>query len=267
MPSPFPGMDPYLEHPELWAGVHHWLITLLAETLVPQVRPKYRVAVEVRMLQSAGDSTVLVGIPDGAVRQVMRPSSAPADGPVQVAVAEPPDAPVPVTLPMPEVVKQGYLEIREVATGAVVTAIEVLSPVNKRPGEGRRAYEAKRLQVLGSGTHLVEIDLLRAGQPLPILQGDVQSDYRLLISRSDRRPQADLYPFNVSQVPPRVALPLAPGDGEPRVDLKQILDQVYDRGGYDLVLDYGQPCIPPLSPEGERWAQQWLAAQFADAAD
>jgi hypothetical protein len=27
MPSPFPGMDPYLEAPELWPDVHHRLIS------------------------------------------------------------------------------------------------------------------------------------------------------------------------------------------------------------------------------------------------
>ncbi|NJN21416.1 MAG: DUF4058 family protein [Leptolyngbya sp. RL_3_1] len=259
MPSPFPGMDPYLEHPELWAGVHHWLITMMAEELVPQLRPKYRVAIEVRMMQSVGDSAVLVGIPDVAVRQV---TSAAQNQPVAVAV--PPTTPLSVTVPMPEVVKQGYLEIREVATGAVVTAIEVLSPVNKRGGEGRRAYEAKRLQVLGSGTHLVEIDLLRAGSELPLLQGNVQSHYRVLVSRSDRRPQADLYAFNLQQPLPQLPLPLAPGDAEPILSLKTLLDRVYDRGGYDLVVDYGQSPPPPEFTEAERI---WLAAQLASATE
>ncbi|MEQ8961940.1 MAG: DUF4058 family protein, partial [Coleofasciculus sp. C2-GNP5-27] len=35
MPSPFPGMNPYLENPELWPEVHHWLITAIAESLNP----------------------------------------------------------------------------------------------------------------------------------------------------------------------------------------------------------------------------------------
>ena len=254
MLSPFPGMDPYLEHPELWAGVHHWLITLLAEELVPHLRPKYRVAVAVRMVQTAGDSAVLVGIPDVAVRTAPNADGQPLRSPT---LTEPAATPVAVTLPMPEVVRQGYLEIREVATGAVVTAIEVLSPVNKRAGEGRRAYEAKRLQVLGSGTHLVEIDLLRAGSTLPILQGDVTSDYRILISRRDRRPQADLYAFNLSQSVPPWSVPLASGDPEPVVDLKCLLDRLYDRGGYDLVIDYRQSPPPPELSAGDR---QWLSS-------
>ncbi|HBL10818.1 MAG TPA: hypothetical protein DD379_05330, partial [Cyanobacteria bacterium UBA11162] len=68
MPSPFPGMNPYLEHPELWAGVHHWLIIAMAELLVPQLRPKYRVAVEVRIYESIGDKSLLVGIPDLTIK-------------------------------------------------------------------------------------------------------------------------------------------------------------------------------------------------------
>ncbi|MCK4452049.1 MAG: DUF4058 family protein [Anaerolineae bacterium] len=29
MPSPFPGMDPYLEYPVRWPDVHHSLITYI----------------------------------------------------------------------------------------------------------------------------------------------------------------------------------------------------------------------------------------------
>lgn len=143
MPSPFPGMNPYLEHPALWAGIHHWLIITIAENLVPQLRPKYRVAVEVRMYESSGES-LLVGIPDVAIQRSQSVTNQTAPN---VAVAEPSTQPLTVTVPMPETVKQGYLEIREVATCEVVTAIELLSPVNKRSGEGRKIYETKRLRV------------------------------------------------------------------------------------------------------------------------
>lgn len=67
MPSPFPGMDPYLEHPDLWPGVHHFLITAIAQLLSPQLRPKYVVSVEVRMYESNDEQSLLVGIPDVSV--------------------------------------------------------------------------------------------------------------------------------------------------------------------------------------------------------
>jgi hypothetical protein len=53
MPSPFPGMDPYLEHPRSWPNFHHRLITAIAIHLGPQLRPKYRVVVEEAMYQTA----------------------------------------------------------------------------------------------------------------------------------------------------------------------------------------------------------------------
>lgn len=125
MPSPFPGMDPYLEHPELWPGVHTRLIVAIADLLVPQLRPKYRVAVEVRMYETSGEKSLLVGIPDVTVQ---RPFRATNPGGLNVAVSSPPTQPLLVAVPMPETVKEGYLEVREVGTGEVVTAIEVLSP-------------------------------------------------------------------------------------------------------------------------------------------
>jgi hypothetical protein len=115
----------------------------------------------------------------------------------------------------------------------VITVIEILSPKNKRPGEGRQAYERKRNQVLASLTHLVEIDLLRGGQLLPILNA-TPSDYRILISHSDRRPSAQLYAFSVRQQIPQFLMPLAPGDEEPLLNLQHLLNHVYKRGRYHL---------------------------------
>lgn len=82
MPSPFPGMNPYLEHPELWAEVHHWIITLIAESLVPKVRPKYRVAVEKRIYQTIDRKSLLIGIPDVSVARSLSSTT-----PTAVAVA------------------------------------------------------------------------------------------------------------------------------------------------------------------------------------
>ena len=92
---------------------------------------------------------------------------------------------------MAEEVQERHLEIREVATGAVITTVEILSPKNKRTGKGRQAYLRKRHQILASLTHFVEIDLLRGGEPMLISEA-VSTDYRILISRSELRPQAEL---------------------------------------------------------------------------
>lgn len=255
MPSPFPGMDPYLEHPDLWPGVHLLLIAALTQSLAPQLRPKYRVAVEVRMYEASGENSLLVGIPDVAVQRSL---SAKNKDELNVAVASPPSQPVTVTVPMPETLKEGYLEVRDVATGEVVTAIEILSPTNKRSKEGRKAYERKRQRVLGSLTHLVEIDLLRAGKPMPILSHTTQGDYRILVSRSDRRPTADLYAFNLQDAIPSFPLPLQKGDTEPLVDLQALVGGLYDRAGYDLVLDYSREPVPLLKESDAAWSDTLL---------
>jgi hypothetical protein len=115
-------MNPYLENPDLWAEVHHGLIALMAYSLVPQLRPKYRVAIEKRVYQTSGEETVLVGVPDVSVRRSTDDSNEPVAS--TVAVALPPVRPVTVTIPMPEEEKEGYLEVREVGTGEVATTMK-----------------------------------------------------------------------------------------------------------------------------------------------
>jgi predicted nuclease of restriction endonuclease-like (RecB) superfamily len=134
-------------------------------------------------------------------------------------------------------VKEGYLEIREVATGRVVTAIEILSPTNKRAGYGRNTDEAKRQKLLASQSHLIEIDLLRSGKPMELLNTPTKTDYRILVSRSEERPQARLHGFNRSQPIPPIVVPLEPGDAEPILDLQAILNEIYDQAGFDLTLE------------------------------
>jgi hypothetical protein len=257
MPSPFPGMNPYLEGPEFWSGFHHLLIAALLELLAPQLQPKYIVAIERRIYEVIGENPLLVGIPDVMVQH---PTNA-TNSITNVAVLSPPAQPLTVTVPIPETIRQGYLEIRKVGNNQVVTAIEILSPVNKRPGKGRETYEAKRQNVLTSATHLVEIDLLRHWEPMPILEDNIQSDYRLLVSQRERRPLADLYAFNLADLIPCFPIPLLAGDVEPIVDLKALLDLVYDRAVYNLQINYNSPIVPALTEAEETWADALLKEQ------
>ena len=148
--------------------------------------------------------------------------------------------------------------MREVATSEVVTAIEILSPVNKRSGEGRKQYEGKRNKVLGSSTHLVEVDLLRKGQPMPVYHSNMRTHYRILVSRGNRRPQGDLYTFNLPDRIPSFPLPLKSGDKEPLIDLQLLLSNVYDQASYDLAIDYHQEPVPSLSAEDGVWLNNRL---------
>lgn len=246
-------MDPYLEDPELWSAVHSRLIVAIADNLVDHLSEKYRVEVEKRVYFSSDEESLLVGIPDVSV--AAKKSNSPSASSATLLAL--PIQPEQVKVPIAEEVQERYLEIREVSTGAVVTVIELLSPKNKRPGEGRLAYERKRNQVLASTTHLVEIDLLRGGQPLPIV-GQSISNYRILICRGDRRPMADLYAFNLPQPIPPIPIPLLAGDAEPLLALQPLLNYVYERGRYHLAIDYTQPPKPPFSKAEAEWVAALL---------
>lgn len=257
MPSPFPGMNPYLENPSLWPSVHHFLISKIAEFLFPQLRPKYIVAVEVRVYETYGEN-LLVGIPDVTVQRqknALNPTS------TNVTVAAPPAQPITVEVPVAESIRQGYLEIRDVAKKEVVTVIEILSPVNKRPGDGREAYTEKRKKVLGSLTHLVEIDLLRNWQAMLFSSNGIESDYRTLVCRGDRRPSANLYAFNLRDIIPIFPIPLRSEDEEPVLDLQNLLHNIYDVAGYDLQIDYSRECVPALSETNAAWVDGLLKEQ------
>ncbi|HLO86272.1 MAG TPA: DUF4058 family protein [Nostocaceae cyanobacterium] len=260
MPSPFPGFDPYLEHPDFWPEVHSRLIVALADSLVPQVRPKYEVAIEKRIYEinsSNGDNSLLVGVPDLAVKR--QPSNTNQSlSEIAVAVASSSVQPMTVTVPMPEKIKQNYLEVRDRGTGLVISVVEILSPVNKRAGEGRDSYLHKRQRILGSLTNLVEIDLIRSFQSMPILENDIQSDYRVLVSRHSHRPQAELYAFNLKDSLPNFALPLRSEDIEPMVNLQGLFTEIYDKAGYDYRVDYNSEIVPALSEDDKAWVKELL---------
>lgn len=200
MPTPFPGMDPYLERPGLWEEVHAGLI----------------VAMLLEAEQFAGKPDVLLVATEEA-----SPSANPPLQQTMTLTAE---------LPMPDEVVERFLEICEVATGEVVTVIELRAPANKLPGAGRLAYERKRLRVLARASHLVEIDLLRAGSPLPLRlpAGTGTSDYRIVISRAPHRPRAEVLLFRVRDPIPALSIPLRTGEPEPRLPLNQVLHTLYD---------------------------------------
>ena len=261
MPSPFPDMDPYLEQPTFWSSFHSRLIVALADVLAPQLRPNYYVEVETRVYTDTADGgELLVGIPDAVVLSgrstPVAPEMSTANRGRGIAVQPPPQQ---VTLPVPTDIKERYLEIREIGSNAVITVVEVLSPKNKRPGQGRTIYEHKRQNILGSRSHLVELDLLRGDAPLP-MQGAVQlAHYHILVSRAEHRPQADLYAVTVRDPLPSFPLPLKGADEAILVDLSAIVQGVYDRASYDLRLDYTQPPPPPAFSEADpTWIRDLL---------
>jgi hypothetical protein len=254
MQNPFPGMNPYLEG-RIWKDAHHNLITAIQTSLAPLVAPSYYVAIEERV------TTVEVGRGEGAREPDVsiiptRPVPAPSGG---VAVAEAPAAMgVAVTLPQFEKITEGYIEIREVGRHTVVTAIEVLSPTNKLSRDGREQYEKKRRAVLSSVTSLIEIDLLRAGEPME-MEPVPQADYRIVVGRGWEYPHATLYPFSMREAIPTISVPLAWNEKEVPLALGELLAELYGRARYDLRLNYAAvPPDPELSAEDAAWMEALL---------
>ena len=163
-----------------------------------------------------------------------------------------------VEVPVRETVDEWYLEVREAVRGKLVTVIEVLSPTNKVHEPGRKKYRKIRDKILDSKTSMIEIDLLRAGKPMPMtIAQPMQSDYRILVSRSARRPQATLYALGLRQPIPAVPIPLLPRESEPTLDLNRVLHDLYDRARFDLRLNYATPAPPP---DVERGVGAWIAS-------
>jgi hypothetical protein len=251
---PFPGMDPWLELPTLWLDVHNSLIAALRDEVASRVAPRYYVGIEQHtyVTSAAGDLAVIR--PDifvGRSRSRRRLPTAGEPAPAGVGVLE-----MDVEVPVEIQVEEWYLEVRLVATGKLVTVIEVLSPWNKSPGAGRKEYLRKRKHIFKTKTSLVEIDLLRAGRPMPLaIRHPVESDYRFLVSRGVSRPRAKLYAFGVRQAIPSIPIPLLSKDPEPSLELNTVLHALYERARFDLRLDYTKPPVPPLQEEDAAWAR------------
>lgn len=242
-------MDPWLEGPAFWPDFHNSLIAAIRDALVPQVDPKYYVAIEERIVFWSANRPVAGGVAD----LIAGPRG---NGPA-VAAAAPADAPgvrvldvaTPIAVPIPET----FLEIRDFGSREVVTVVEVLSPANKIHARGRRDYLKKRARLLESRTNLVEIDLLRAGRPMPLDDEPPRDHYRILISRAHRRPGARLFLFSCRVPIPVVPIPLL-GDDETALDLTPILHQTIDRARYYRRIPYGESPGAPWDPADAAWA-------------
>lgn len=261
MPSPFPGMNPYLENQDLWSEVHSRLIVAVANAIAPQLSLNYRVAIEKRTYLNV--STELVGIPDVTVMSRGFDTTATLQTTNQYSRTSilTRVEPTLVKIPMPETIKEGYLEIREGFGGKVITVIEILSPTNKRAGPGRDEYEKKRNEVLQHQTNLVEIDLLRGGKQMPVLGVTGKSDYRILVCQGEALPLGKLYAFSVRQPIPIFSVPLKPGETQPEVNLQELLEEIYEQARFDLAIDYLLEPVPPLKLKEREWANVILQEQ------
>jgi len=242
-------MDPYLEQSGIWNQIHTSLIVDIQRFLVRRLRPRYVVAIEQQTFVETGDQLVSIGKPDVLAMLPSVPN--PVIAPPLPVMAEVREA-YRVRLPMPDEIHHRYLEVRDQVSGEAITVIEILSPTNKR--SHRREYLEKRMEILGSETNLVEIDLLRAGAPMPMTGNMPTTHYRIIVSRAWERPYAQALLFNIPQPIPDTPVPLRQGEDEPDLPLNQLLHEIYDEGGYDRMVDYRIPPDPPLDEASAAWA-------------
>lgn len=253
MSGPFPGMDPWLESPILWPGVHQRLITYLADDLQPLLGRRYVAAVEERVYIAAADRTI---IPDVSLRPGIEGERGGSAANMQ------PDKAVVVEL-IEDEVTESFVKIIDLQTNEeVVTVIEVLSPSNKAPGEGRDLYLAKQREVLASSANLVEVDLLRGGpHVLAVSEAEVlrYGHYEYLVATSrarDRNKRSFYYSRTIRDRLPRVAIPLRAADDDVTLDLQPLVERIYETGHYRDRINYDLPCIPRLRAEEQEWAAE-----------
>ena len=157
--------------------------------------------------------------------------------------------------PMPVEHRETWLEIRDVRQSHIIALIELLSPSNKRHGsKGRRLYLRKRSRVLESRTHFVEIDLLRGDGTVWPSPPDPTGDYYVAVSRSELRPNVQVYSWFLRDLMPSIAIPLKSGTPDVVLNLQEVLGTVYDDGRYGASL-YEVPLTPPLTADDDLWVR------------
>ncbi len=264
MLSPFPGMDPFLEHPAVFPDLHDRLIAHLSEALQVQLPEPYYAVIGTRIWVEFSRRSI------GPDVKVLRP-------PVESSRGEPSSGGGAVAAPIrpkPVIVRVPHDERRETfveiytrpGNERLVTVVEVLSLTNKTPGEHvRDLYLRKQREVLSSKTHLVEFDLLRDGThttavPLDLaLEKAGPFDYHVCVHHFDNLEDYVVYPIRLEDRLPEILVPLLPGDPAVSLDLQAVFERCYDAGPYRRRLRYAanQP-VPPLPLWQIEWATRLL---------
>ncbi|MCB0096171.1 MAG: DUF4058 family protein [Caldilineaceae bacterium] len=251
MPSPFPGMDPFLEG-YLWPDVHHSLATQIRDQLSPLIRPHYVARIEVQVVRDeTPEAEIGIMYPDVELlrRQALDHASlAPTNGGPSATAALTP-ATITVELLAPEV-RLASVHILDAAQNQLITSIEILSPVNKRE-PGLTQYREKWRQLRNAGVHLIEIDLLRRGQRTLADPRIPTSAYRISLTRAEAR-KMDVWTLSVTDKLPIIPVPLRKPDTDVSLNLGAAFATIYDRAGYDLSIDYSSAPPPPLFSEKDQ---------------
>jgi hypothetical protein len=273
MPSPFPGMDPYLEAPDVWPDFHDQFASQISRDLNRTLPRPYYARLQMRPeVGIVGLEEARQIVPDVAIVKLRQPPIPAPEASVAVLDRPRTELSASIHLRIPnEPIRHHFVEIRDASRGhALVTLIEMASPSNKRPGPDRRAYEKKQQEILASETSLIELDLLRAGQRVTGGPAIIESarliepapDYLVAISRAwQRGPDFDceLFPIRLEEPLPCIPVPLREHEAEVPLDLQFTFGQVYESGPYALgAVDYSEPPDPPVRPRLAEWLTECL---------
>ena len=250
MPSPLPGMDPFLESQGFWQDFHTSLLTYCRELVNASLPVHYVALIEERISLVDLTGEALAGFrPDVSIVREPRETVTPKEQ-GGIATLEP----VAIRLARKDLdeVPERWTEIKRLPDLALVTVIEILSPTNKS-GPGRGQYLQKRRELLDQPVHLVEIDLLLRGQRLPMGDPLPPGDYYAFVSRAEKRDCSDVYAWSIRRVLPAIPIPLSPPDPDLSLDLAAVVARAYDQGRYQRLIHYADPLDLPLASEDQSW--------------
>jgi hypothetical protein len=256
-------MDPYIESPMLWSDFHNNLASEIQTQLNRHIPPRYFARLTPYITYESVDigQTYRI-ILDVAVSQSQSP---PESSTMATTTITPPlvESLVPLDTPL----RLHRIEIRATETQQLVTVIEILSPVNKRPSHrDYLAYQRKRRDILRSEVHLIEIDLLRGGERPPLERPVPVAPYYVVLSRQEHRPRVAVWPIQLADRLPVLPIPLLAPDPDVPMPLGDAVANVYERAAYAQQIDYTQPPPPPaLSEADATWVKTLLDQPATDA--
>jgi hypothetical protein len=258
-------MNPYIEVSDLWEDFHDNLIAEIKRALTPVLPQGYVARTGKRcyvVLADTEGKSKRSFVPDISLTRERVGSRPQKADPSQGATTAPPGEARSMRAFIETDYEEKFIDIYELKPERrLVTSIEILSPSNKRRHSlGRKKYLRKRQGLLLGKANLVEFDLLRGGERLPMLDPWPDSPYTILVAREEEAPTCRVWPAYMDRPLPSIPIPLSRPDPDIELALQPLVDAIYDRGRYDQDIDYTRPLSPPLRKAESDLLKQYLHA-------
>jgi hypothetical protein len=264
-------MDPYIEACGLWKDFHGHLIEIIFDAVSMALPTGYVARSGKRsyiLLVDSEEKTERHFEPDVSVVNSGERKVSRRNGGTATVAASAEAAPVALRAFIEEEFAEKFIDIYELEPERrLVTSIEVLSPSNKkRRSPGWKKYLRKRQALLLGKANLVEIDLLRGGDRMPMLDPLPDSPYYILVAREEQAPVCRVWRASFDRPLPPIPVPLSKPDPDIPLALQPLVEAIYERSRYSEDIDYTRPLTPPLTPEQTSWLEGQLRARTTAAA-